>query len=302
MMSAAFMTGWGWVICSVIAAVFAAGFYLINQYLRQPGHLLVFWMRVLVMLFMTPMMLDISLPRNPHFYLTVLGTVFVGTFSDIRSFNAAAKYGGGVVSRINPAVVWGAFVLWILFEPSTLLKYAQHPWNTLGILAALGGCVFFAMRLNRCAVTREALMYMAPALAGYAVTTVLNKYAMGLGRVDSVVYSYMYIQSLIACVIIGGYVLWRSAQGRDVTTTGWVNKKMLAASLLACFIWICHMIYKNYGMVYTPNPSYLAAIGLTSPVFIAIFYRFARYRENADVASGMGVVACAVLLVLFTVR
>ncbi len=303
MMSPEFMAGWGWVLFSLIAAVFSAGFYLVNQYLRQPGHLLVFWMRVLVVLFMSPMMMHMQLPRDPWFYVTVLGTVFVGTFADIRSFNAAAKYGGGVVSRINPAIVWGAFLLWFIFDPKLVFSYIAHPWNTLGVLAALGGCVFFSMRLNRCPITREAIVYMAPALAGYALTTVLNKFAMGLeSSAESAVYGYMYIQSFFACIFIGGSVLYRSAQGKDETLTGWANQKMLAAGLLACFTWICHMIYKNYGMVYTPNPSYLAALGLTTPVFIAIFYYFAKHKEEADVASGMGIVVCAVILALVTVR
>lgn len=295
------MYGWGWVLCSLIAAVFGAGFYLVNQYLRQPGHLLVFWMRVMVILVMSPYMMHATLPQDPKFYLAVLVTVLVGTFSDIRSFNAAAKYGGGVVSRINPAVVWGAFLIWFVFDPGIFARYLQHPWNSVGVMVAMAGCVYFAMRLNKCKITREALIYMAPALAGYALTNVLNKYAMNLADVDSAVYGYMYVQSFFACILIGGYVLYRSARG-DVTATGWVNKKMLMAGLLACFTWICHMIYKNYGMFYTPNPAYLTAIGLTTPVFIAGFYYFAKHKEEADVASGMGIVACAVLLALVTVR
>lgn len=302
MISPAMMTDWGWMLFTLIATVFSAGFYLVNQYLKQPGHLLVFWMRVMVVLFMSPLMAELELPHDPLFYLAVLITVFAGTFSDIRSFDAAAKYGGGVVSRINPAIVWGAFLLWFFFDPSILAKYMDHPANTAGIAASLIGCVYFAMRLNKCAITREALIYMAPALAGYALTTVLNKYAMGLGKPENVVYGYMYIQSALASVLIGVMLLWRSRRGRDTTLTGWTNKKMLAAGLIACFVWICHMIYKNYAMVYTPNPSYVAAIGLTAPVFIAVFYYFAGHKEEADVNAGMGVVFCAVLLALFTVR
>ncbi len=167
----------------------------------------------------------------------------------------------------------------------------------------MAGCVYFAMRLNKCPITREALVYMAPALAGYALTTVLNKYAMGLEpSVESAVYGYMYVQSFFACILIGGHILWGSSRGVDATLTGWANQKMLAAGLLACFTWICHMIYKNYGMVYTPNPSYLAALGLTTPVFIAGFYYFAKHKEEADVSSGMGIVVCAVILALVTVR
>ena len=81
-----------------------------------------------------------------------------------------------------------------------------------------------------------------------------------------------------------------------------VDMPMLAAVLLGGFSWICHMIYKNYSMAFVPNPSYQAAILLTAPVFIAAFYHLTKHKEEADVKSGMGIVACALLLALLTVN
>lgn len=297
---AGFMQGWGWIAFSLVSAGFSAGIYLVNQYLRQPGYLLVFWMRVLIVIFLTPVMRWFPMPDDPAFYLAVMLTVFAATYADIRTFDASAKFGAGVVSRVSPATVWIAFFLWFLFDPRLLTAYAARPFNTAGVLLALFGCVYFAMRLHRCAVTRAALLYMLPALLCYALSTVLNKYAMGRGRLESVVYGYMYFQSILAVLVMGAYALWR--QKEAPREGGWAGKRMLAAALVACFTWLCSMIYKNYAMAFTPNPSYLAALGLTAPVFIALFYRLAGHREEADVASGMGIVASAVLLALMTVR
>ena len=295
-----FMSGWGWVFASLVASVFSAGFYLVNQYMKQPGHLLVFWMRVVIVTAMTPMMIYVELPTDPRFYSAVLITVLVGTFSDIRIFNASAMYGGGVVSRVQPVTVWCAFLLWFFFDPGLLMKYAERPWNTAAILAALVGCVFFAMRLNKCEVTKSALIYTAPALAGYTLTTVLNKYAMDHGPLEGAVYGYMYVQSVIAVFLIGGYTLYRGIG--PATTVSWVNTKMLKAVLLLSAAWLCHMIFKNYAMAFTPNPSYQAAINLSTPVFIALFYVAAKHKEEAAVWPGMGIVACAVLLALASSR
>jgi hypothetical protein len=297
------MSGWGWVLFSVVSAVFGGGFYLVNQYLRQPGHLLVFWMRVIIVLCMSPFMPYVRMPDDPKFYLAVVVTVFVGTFSDIRSFNASAEYGGGVVARVQPLTVWGTFLLWFLFDPSQLGEYLNHPMNAGVILLALAGCVYFSMRLNKCEITRAAFFYMLPALLGYTLTNTLNKYAMGLGNLEGAVYGYMYAQSVIAVISIGIYSLWRQKKlSAAPAVPTWVRREMLAASLIAAMTWICHMIYKNYAMAFTPNPSYQVAINLTTPVFIAFFYFFARHKEQADVKSGMGIVACAVLLALATVH
>jgi len=298
-----FMTGWGWVLFATISAGFASGFFLVNQYLRQPGYLLVFWMRLLVVVFLAPLMRTLSWPTEPGFYIAVFFTVICGTFADIRSFNVSARYGGGVVARVQPVTVWGSFLLWFVFDPKLIFTYLDHPLNTAGILAALAGCVYFSMRLNKCAITKAALIDMAPALAGYTLTTVLNKYAMDHGPLEGAVYGYMFVQSVLAAIFTGIYALIKARHHPEQgVTTGWANQQMLAAALIAGFLWICHMIYKNYAMAFTPNPSYPAAILLTAPVFIAVFYHFTKHKEEADVASGMGIVACALVLALFTVH
>lgn len=295
-----FMQGWGWVLFALLSAFFSSGMYLVNQYLKQQGYLLVFWMRVVVIVAMWPFMKTLPLSEDPVFYLTVIVTSFAASFADLRTFNASARFGGGVASRVYPATVWCAFFMWFMFDPQLLSRYAQNPVNTAGVLAALGGCVYFAMRINRCTVTRQALLYMSPALFCYALTVVLNKFAMSRGALDSVVYSYMYFQSFFSIVIVGCYAIWR--QKTDPQVGGWGKREMLAAALIAGFTWICGMIYKNYAMSFTPNPSYVAALGLTVPVFIAAFYRITGHREEADVKSGMGIVASAALLALMAVK
>lgn len=295
-----FLQGGGWAAFSVGAAVFSAAFFLVNQYFRLPGHMVVFWMRVITVLLMTPYMAHVPLPQDPLFYLIMLVTVVCGTGADIRAFNVSAKYGGGVVSRVQPLIVWGSFFLWFFFDPAIIRRYIDHPYNTAGILLALFGCVWFATRLNRCRITRAAFIDMLPALAGYTVTTVLNKYAMHMAPLESAVFGYMYIQSVFAVVMIGGYAAWREREA--VLPPSWRLGTMMAAAGLASLAWIGHMVQKNYAMAFTPNPSYQAALNLTTPVFIALFYLAVGHKEEADVRSGFGIVACALLLAFLTVR
>lgn len=305
---AGMMQGGGWAAFAVVAAAFSAVFYLINQYLRQPGYLLVFWMRVLAVVALAPVIGLFTLPDDPRFYGAVALTVVFSTYGDIRTFDVSAKYGGGVVSRVQPLIVWGAFAVWFAFEPSLLGQYLGQPLRTLGICATLGGCVYFAMRMNRSPLNREAFAEMLPALGAYVMTTVLNKYALMHGPLNGAVYGYMFVQSALAVICAGGYAMWRlgnplplmpiAAPIPDVPA----RAALPLAALMACAAWICHMIYKNYAMIFTGNPAYVAALGLTAPVFIAIYYRIVRHREQEETMSGYGIVVCALLLVLLTVR
>lgn len=307
-----FMNGHGWAWFSLISAVFSAGFYLVNQYWRMPGDLLVFTMRIMIVAMMTPFVAHLHWPQDPRFYGAVLATVIVGTSSDVRTFNASAKFGAGMVSRLMPVTVLIAFFLWFAIRPALLFEYLSRPWLTLGILISLSACVYFSMRLNKCEVSRSAMAFMAPALAGYTITTVLNKYAMdfgaGSGEFSGVVYGYMYIQSLLALLLVGPYVLWKRRKRPQalvqtvpaVASPALQLRPLLAASMAAAIVWIAHMVFKNYAMAYSESPSYQAAINLTAPVMIAIVYRIVGHREETDVKAGMGIVAAALLLVVVT--
>lgn len=308
-----FMMGSGWAWFSLISAVFSAGFYLINQYWRLPGDMLVFTMRIMIVVLMTPFVHTLDWPSNPLFYTAVAVTVILGTSADVRTFNASAKFGAGMVSRLMPVTVLVAFFLWFAVRPALLFEYLARPVLASGVLLSLAACVYFAMRLNRCEVSRRAMIFMAPALAGYTLTTVLNKYAMDFGAAvadfSGVALGYMYVQSLIALGLVGPYILWQ----RRRRTTPLMQAvptvplqplfrlaPLLAASFVAALVWIGHMVFKNYAMAYTENPSYPAAIGLTAPVMIALVYRGIGHREETDVRAGMGIVAAALLLVIVT--
>lgn len=303
-----FMQGGGWVAFAVLSAVFSAALYLVNQYMRVPAYLLVFWMRVCIVLSLTPAMTMFPWPQSPKFYAGVALTVLFSTYGDIRTFDIAARYGGGVVSRLQPLVVWGSFFIWFLFDPAQVSRYAAHPLNSLGIVAALAGCVYFAMRMNRSAINRTAFLEMLPALGCYVATTVLNKYSLMQGPVNGAVYGYMYVQSALAVFCAGGYAMWRLSHPLplrgDYSPPADVHPRAVLplAVLMMTGAWLCSMIYKNYAMVFTANPSYVAALGLMAPVFIALYYRVVGHEEKEETLSGFGIAACALALALLTVR
>lgn len=294
------MTTGGWAAFSVLAAVFSAAMFLVNQYLKQPGHVLIFWSRVIVLAVMSPFILHLPWPKSPLFYMIVFLSVLFGTFADIRLVNVSARYGGGVVSRLQPLIVVISFFLWFLFDPGLLEKYLAHPLQTTGIVAALLAIVYFSSRLKKCEITTAAFLLMLPALLGYSLTTVLNKYAMHQGDMTGTVFGYMYVQSFFAVLMLGGYTAWR--EKRKPAVTLWRTRAMVLAATIFAASWICHMTFKNYAMVFTPNPSYQAALNLTAPLFISLYYAATGHREESDVKSGYGMVIAAVLLSIISSR
>jgi len=293
-----FMSHGGWALYSSISTAFLATILIINQYMRQPGHLLVFFSRIITVLLMTPFVLMIPWPNNPIFYVIVFFTAIFGASADIRTFNVSAKYGGGVASRTMPFIIFFSFFIWLFFDVDLLKDYMNHPLNTIGILASLLGVIYFSLRLKKCKISNAAFIAMLPALLGYTVNTILVKFSMHMGDPAGVVFGYMYVQSIAAIFFTGIYAYWRENKMPSLYVS---KRKILFASILLSILWIGTMIFKNYAMIFIPNPAYYSSIVQISPILIAIFYYFTKHKETADVKSGIGVVACAILLVLMAI-
>jgi len=294
-----FMAGGGWILFSLIAALPAAISLLANQYFRLPGHLLVFWSRVMTVLCMALFMPSISLPEDPRFYIAVGVTALLGAFADMRSYNASARHGGGAVSRVMPLGIVLSFFVWIFVDTGLVAKYLDHAFNTGVILAALAGITYFSTRLRHCVVTRAAFIDMLPALLGYTVTNVLNKYAMHFGVLEGAVFGYMFVQSVIAVVLAGGYAAYHESKPHRAH---WSWPPLVWGAAVVTFAWITHMTFKNYAMAFTPNPAYQSALLQITPLLVALAYKITGHKENADVKSGFGLVAFVALLALATIH
>jgi len=292
------MSHGGWAVFSLIGTVSGATYMLINQYIKQPGHMLVFMLRLIIVILMTPFMFSLPWPTSPVFYIVVTLTALFASLADVRLLNVIAKYGAGVTARTLPLVIFLSFLLWFVFDPNLLVEYITHPLNTLGIIASLLGVIYFSARLKKCEITKAAFIAMIPTMLGYTANTALNKFSMQMGAYSGVVFGYMYIQSIASVFLIGGYALYREKKSPSINLC---KKRLFLGSSALALLWMMGMTLQNYSMIFIPNPAYQIAIGQLSPILIAIFYYFIKHKETADVRSGMGVVACAILLVLIAV-
>lgn len=292
-----------WIYANLIAVFISTFIVLLNQYFKIPGSVLVFWARVCTVALMTPFMFIIDWPENPIYYVAVFATAFFGAFADTRLFNVSSKYGGGVVSRTTPLAIFTTFVVWLFFEPELIGKYISEPFRTAGIVLAMAGCVFFSMRIKKCEVSREALFAMLPVVLCYTVTGVLNKFSMSKGSHDGVVFCYMYLQSVGVIPIMAAYLYSTNKNKFGKFNINFLfNKYAVKVGLFFAILWIGSMTFKNTAMITIPNPAYGTVLGQLSPVLISVIYYFLKHKEEGDVKSGFGIVACALLMSLLVIH
>ncbi len=295
-----FTTGAGWMFAVFIFTVISSLAYLVNQYFKMPGRLLVFWSRCFTVLIMTPFMFFVEWPSSKVFYLAVSITAFLAGFADMRLQNVIAKHGGGVVSRSMPLIIFITFPVWFLFDVSLFYEYLDNPLRALGILGVLMGFVYFARNLKKCEISSSATKAMMPSVIAYSASTILNKFSMQQGNYEGVVFCYMYVQSLLVIPIIGIYSSAIKELKVDFVE-GLSKRRIAGVSLIVSLFWLCGMVFRNTSMISIPNPAYFAAISQLSPVLISIFYLVVKHKEEGDVASGFGIVVCAIVLSLLVI-
>lgn len=291
-----------WIVLSLIAAMCMGAFFLICQYYKTPGHYLVIWPRLLVLTSLMPILFLMDWPQDPRFYIAVALTGIIAGLSDLRVLNISSEYGGGIVSRLQPLGIGIAFFLWLIVKPEQLFTYLEHPFHALGIMIALTGCVYFSSILRKCTITGPALQKLLLPIFGYACNIVIAKYAFDHSPFHSGVFFYLFVQSLFAAPLIFAYAMLSKKPEMKFDRQAFFSKSIFVPAFFMFLIWSLHMVTKNYANTLTPNPSYVAALVLTCPVWVMLFYKIVGHKEDANISAGIGIMISAIMLALLNLR
>lgn len=293
----------GWIFFALLAALAQAAAPLVSEHFKARALDILFGGRVLVALVTLPVVLSLPVPQDPVFYLLVVCTAAVFSASDLIYFARAIDTGAGAVTRIEGLVVGVTFILWTAITPSLLLNYFHEPLRFAGIALSLAGSVYFTLRLRRCELNARLLRSMAPMILLGALGIVFGKSAMAHAPQHSAVWYYTFLQSMLVLSIYGAIMTSRrlaryfpALAGQKALPPG----RMVFAALCMGACWAVHTPAKYYAISVVENPAYVTVIGLTAPLWVMLAYRLVGRREQGDVRSGLGIVFCAFLLVVFT--
>lgn len=291
-----------WIFFAVLAAVTQAAFPLLNEYFQVRPLYLMFWMRAFALAALLPVLLFLPLPEDPLFYLFVLAGAFIFSYFDIVYVGVGASKGAGVVTRIEPLIVGATFLIWLAIVPAQIGELAASPLRTGGIVAGFAGSLYFALRLRHCAVSASALREMALPIVLGAMGVICGKLAMNHSEALSGTAYYSLFQNLFALAIYLVILALPAVRDRLAREGGasLFDKRVLLAGAVVAVNWILHTPTKYFAIDQVANPAYVTVVTLTSPLWVLLLYRIAGRREKADIVSGLGIVFCAAVLVLFS--
>lgn len=292
-----------WVFFSLIMSFAMAGMFLVNEYFKASSLHMLFWMRLITLTILLPIIFFIPPPTDTIFYAGTITSALLFAYVDIMLIGLVAASGAGVVSRIEPLSVGLTFILWLLITPSLALDYIDQPIRGIGIVLSLSGALYFAMALRRCEITSQALKYLLPSILLIALGTLGAKIAMDHSPPLSGVVYYAVIQCIIVLAAYIAILLFKPRVDwfRGVNITGQLKDRgVILGGICLSVTWLMGVPSKQYALSLVENPSYVTLFGLLSPVIILLIYRLVGRREEANVTAGLGIVACAALLIIFT--
>lgn len=289
-----------WIIPGLLYAFFNALVTFTNEKYTMNSAALGMWRGFGSVLVALPFVFFIAPPSDVWFWVfAAVQGIMVGFF-DFKLFSASAKFGAGGASMMLVLSIILSIVLWWAIDYHRLLALLHDPKVFIPILIALAGALTGYTHLTGGSMNKDLLKYMAPAIVTLSLMTLNAKNIVERAPILEAVLYYM--------VVIGGVgglfnaVLYRTA----ATDKSWAafkaaafSKNALHGGLLILGSSVLLMVSKNFSMEHIPNPGYLNALALTTPLWILFLNRFLHIRTRVSVKATLFTLVCVAVLVYF---
>lgn len=256
-----------WWLFGLISGVVNAVYIYFNQILKMPTAMFMIYRGVGLALVMLPF--SVFFPFHPGwpFWVLCIITGLMIAYGDNRFFHTVSRYGAEIGSALQPLSIGITFFLWMAVDPAQLAEYWHSPVRFFFILLCLGGFTAAIMMIRQTPANYQALKYLLPSLILLALTDNVQKVIMGLGasEVGAASFYYLMITSFVAG--LGNLVVFVRKE-RNLRML-FVPRNIFCGMSIVSLAGVA-VIFKNFGMAFTPNPAYVSALIFLYPVWIMI--------------------------------
>lgn len=283
-----------WGILGLVVAFISTFVPLIQERYKVEPFPLVVWMKIVVIVMTLPFLFSHGLPTNEKFYISTFLSSCIWAVSDIFYFNAIRHVGSGVVTRVIPSAVIITFIVWTMIDAEYRTTYFSDPAQAISIAGVILMSVFFAVRLSKCPVSWQGIRLLWFVLCAVAIGPILDKLSIGSGNTKSAPYAFTFVQAIFMILL---WMLY-NAKTRILKWADFINPVTIKAGLgVGVFVGAATIIRSiAYGIV--ENPAYLTVIMFTDALWVLLIYKLIGRKEDSDIWSGIGIVFCAMALIL----
>lgn len=267
---------------------------LLQERLKVNGYALAFWNKAACLAITLPFVISQSFPADPLFYFYVFLTSVLYAISDVAFFTTIPKTDAGAVSRLVPSASVLGFLLWFVIDPDLALQYLDKPLIAGLIFGVLCLFAFFAFRLKKCEVTIKTLRTLWFVIFAATVGPMLSKMVTFHAGAAQGIAAYVFCQAGMMMVLWLAFLFLR----KPVPIKMFFAPSTFKPALVIGCVSAGMVLLKFTSFYYVDNPAYIPAILALDSVIILLVYKIWGKKAEGDVASGLGIVACAAALVI----
>lgn len=287
-----------WVPYGFGAVLVSTAVPLIQEKLKANSFALAFWNKVFTATLMLPFVFVHGLPGKPVYYAALALSAALWAIADVLYFRALPVVGAGVVSRLLPSATIITFLLWFLFDPALFDKYLIDKTKSLMITGVILASSYFAFRLKKCEVSMQAVRMVWFVIFAASIGPIVNKILIGTVPTSQGVFAFVFIQALIMITFWSVFYTIRKPVERSVL----FSKQSIKPGLVVGMLSGSGVAMKTFALLNVEHPAYLSVVLFMDAVLILGYHRFTGRKDKSDILSGLGIVACAVALVILKSR
>jgi hypothetical protein len=283
-----------WAFFGLCTAVLSAATMLMQEKFKINGFALAFWNKIACVIALTPFIVYYGFPHEIMFYVLMGLSAVMYAVSDVVFYRTIPSSGAGTVSRIMPVSVIFSFLLWFAVEPASFNNYLQRPVIAGLIFLVLCLWVYFATHLRKCAVSMQTARKVWFVVLAAIIGTALAKEITNATNIEQGMYGYTFVQALMMVIVWTFFFYAR----KPVTSSVIFSRQALRYGLLIGFVNTLSNVLGVIGIYRVDNPAYISAVGFLNAVFILLAYAVMGRKNDGNVIAGIGMVACAAVLII----
>ena len=283
-----------WAILGLSAAFLSTAIPLIQERMRADGFAVAVWVKVAAVVLSFPFVVYYGLPDDPKFYGTLACTALLWCVSDVIYFRSVPLAGAGVISRLLPSAVIITFVLWFFVDVALIDKYLENPVPSVAIVAIICLATIFAMMIRKDPVSWRGVRLVWFVIFAACVGPVIEKLSLGYAPVRAAPFAFMFCQGLFMLGFWWIYFIIR----KPLPFQTLISKRSIStgASIGAVATGVLYL--KTAALIHVEQPAFLSVLLFTDALWILLIYRLTGRRDTSNIWAGLGIVGCAVALIL----
>lgn len=279
-----------WFITALVASIAQAITFDVNRTLQMNAVVLVYWRSLLSVVLFLPLFLFVDLqPLTPAFWLVCgYAAVSAALGLTIQSY-LSARGGGRVASLVMPLKVLFAFVIWLAIDEAYRQGLVAEPVKAFLLALCFTSSMLAMNFMRRSDMGLLTLLLIVPDALLYALYDVLAKYVLEINFDLNALLAFALLCNIFMAVLMQGMVLWPAQRGVKVRPSGHQLSQAAKLAVLSAICWVLMPL----SLVLAENPAYPGMVMMLAPVWLTVYYRWARVKDEAHPWAGFVMVLAA---------